>query len=422
VTEAAFASTSLSLPPGLSMAGYARRIGVAQGTHDSLSVSAAVFRASGRLFAILSLDLVAITRDLASDLVAVLDANGIAAMDFIAAATHTHSGPGEGYDALVTGKALYTEAVRSEIMRGTVFCLRAAINHLQPCRIYAAEDEIPGIARNRFFGAAQVPPRARVVLVRNVAGHVIGCLTNYAAHPTVLDETNLRWSPDYVGAFRHALASHVSNAPILFLNGASADISTRGVRIASTKAEAERLGRELADQFRPLVAGASEVASEPVMAASKKVKVKAKHFPNDDEIDQLIRRLEERLQGARRLDDGSARSAANDLLAAQHLRRVADAFRGRTDELELRAVKIGDVVALALPGELFSEFEDDLTAAAAKSILLIATTANGYFGYFVPPRVAEKDQYEVLMSWVAPASTEAMIEAASELLKQLTSR
>ena len=74
-------------------------------------------------------------------------------------------------------------------------------------------------------------------------GTVIGTIVNYACHPTTLAWENTLISPDFVGAMREVVEQQ-TNAPCLFLQGASGDLGPRD-GFAGDVAVADRNGRQL---------------------------------------------------------------------------------------------------------------------------------------------------------------------------------
>jgi len=410
-----FGSKVIAIPRGQPMAGYARRFGQAQGTHDPLMAIAVVWDEGSDPLALLSLDLLAATDDLVAAVRAGLEPAGVHPSRAIIATTHTHSGPGGNFPALLAGSDLYPDEVRQLVVEAATEAVEEALANATEGRTFVTTAAIQGIASNRFFASERPRPQAKLVVIRSDRG-ILGSIVNYGAHPTVLDERNLFYSADYVAALRRAIAAQLDGAPVVFLNSASGDLSTRGVRRASTFAEADRLGSLLAAEL--LAAdGQVEVAGQPLATASARITVRAKVFPTDGEIADLVRRLRAALKTSG-LNEVERRTASNNLLGAEQLGFVARTFRDARREIELRALRIGEITILAIPGELFSELGAQLEQSL-DSVLLLATTANGHVGYIVPPAVHATEAYESLTSWLSPESTRELIAHAERLLSSL---
>lgn len=413
-----FGSKVVDFPLRESMAGYARRTRQAQGTHDPLTASAVVWADRSAPMAVLSLDLLAATDDLVAAVDAGLEEAGIDPTRTIVATTHTHSGPGGDFPALLTASDFYSDQVRRLVVEASTEAAREALASAAEARTFVTTAAIRGIASNRFFTSERPQPRAKLIVIRNDRGP-IGSIVNYGAHPTVLDETNLFYSADYVGALRRRIAAQLDGTPVIFLNSASGDLSTRGVRRASSFAEADRLGRLLADEL--LAAdGQVEVDAQPLAAASARVTVRAKVFPSDRETVDLVRRLRASVHRPG-LNAVERRTASNNLLGAEHLELVAKGFRDASREVELRALRIGELTILAIPGELFSELGAQIERSS-HSVVLLATTANGHIGYIVPPAVHDHEAYESLTSWLSAETTRKLVAVAERLLVTVSNR
>src|SRR5690606_21470735 len=116
--------------------------------------------------------------------------------------------------------------------------------HLQPATLtwgYGVSD----LATNRdlvqddqywvgYNPEAKADTTLLVGCVRNDEGRVLGTMVNYACHPTTLAQGNRLLSPDYVGAMREVVSTS-TNAPCLFLQGASGELAPREQYVADTE-------------------------------------------------------------------------------------------------------------------------------------------------------------------------------------------
>jgi hypothetical protein len=99
---------------------------------------------------------------------------------------------------------------------------------------------------------------------------------------------------------------------------------------------------------------------------------------------------------------------------------------GRTHDIELQAARIGDVTVLAINGEVFARFTDDLRRAIGDDRLVVVGYANAAFGY-IPTREAYLEGgYEVDTAHFfynsfrpQPGSLEMLCERAAELVRSL---
>jgi len=416
-----FAQAPIDVPPGLSMGGYALRSGVALGTAEPLLATAVALLSGRRRCAVVSLDLVSVTTPVSRLLRDALSKSGFGDEDLILAATHTHSSPGQAQRKLVADDLYYEPAALEAIERAVVHAVEAAADAAVEAELDAADGLIDGIATNRVPGAATLPPTGSLVLARSTSGQLLGAIVGYAAHPTVLGEDNLYYSPDFVGPFRTMLRRQLHGVPIVFLNGASGDLSTRFTRHARTPEENDRLGAALAAQFAPLVEAARPIRSTPLDASSVSFEVQARSFPPAAEIDRTL--AEARAQYRRAVDAGEPaaeiRTAQNDLIGAEALAALAHSARDRRETATLRAIRIGDLAVLGVPGELFSELGNAIARPSQVRDLMIATCADGYLSYILPSQMARAAHYEALVSWVRPETGEQLVAAANQVLSMV---
>jgi len=416
-----FAQAPIDVPPGLRMGGYTRRSGVALGTAEPLLATAVALLSGRRRCAVVSLDLVSVTTPVSRLLRDALSKSGFGDEDLILAATHTHSSPGQAQRKLVADDLYYEPAALEAIERAVVHAVEAAADAAVEAELDAADGLIDGIATNRVPGAATLPPTGSLVLARSTSGQLLGAIVGYAAHPTVLGEDNLYYSPDFVGPFRTMLRRQLHGVPIVFLNGASGDLSTRFTRHARTPEENDRLGAALAAQFAPLVEAARPIRSTPLDASSVSFEVQARSFPPAAEIDRTL--AEARAQYRRAVDAGEPaaeiRTAQNDLIGAEALAVHADSARDRRETATLRAIRIGDLAVLGVPGELFSELGNAIARPSQVRDLMIATCADGHLSYILPSQMARDAHYEGLISWVRPETGEQLVAAANQVLSMV---
>ena len=92
-------------------------------------------------------------------------------------------------------------------------------------------------------------------------------------------------------------------------------------------------------------------------------------------------------------------------------------------ELEIKAVRIGDGVLAAWPGEVFAEFGKEVRAAYSDQTILIAELTNGSIGCYIPTKESfGMGGYEPRLTGGANAEEttgEQIVSGTLELLKQI---
>ena len=99
------------------------------------------------------------------------------------------------------------------------------------------------------------------------------------------------------------------------------------------------------------------------------------------------------------------------MLAVQH----------EPDEVEVLAIRVGDVAVVGLPGEVFCEFGLQLKRRSPAAHTLVVELANDAIGYLPTREAFAQGGYEVTAgsTLYAPGAGEQLTDAAAALLQQL---
>ncbi|MFT4039737.1 MAG: hypothetical protein QM692_16265, partial [Thermomicrobiales bacterium] len=247
------------------------------------------------------------------------------------------------------------------------------------------------------------------------------------------------YSADYPGVLTEALEAE-RGGTWGFVLGAAGDTSTpdpssrdeeSGFGVAHTTA----MGEALAEAVNAAIGSGREEPGHRIAVASAHVPVKQRLAT--PELVELARwYLEERpanldeVEFTRQLYGhdftfADGKQVGNERHAEEMLRMWAwqqgpDAQL--VESLEVQVIAIGDTAIVALPGEIFSATGREILAASPFASTIIASVANGSFGY-VPTRVAfSHGGYEprfALPSRLEEGAAELLTEAAVTLLRQL---
>jgi hypothetical protein len=199
-----------------------------QGVLDPLKARALVLEVGSERLAIVSLDLGRPpTRAHMAAIRERVRAAGV--NNILLVASHTHHGPVLELDTWPDPQSPYTAKLDQQL--GDL--ILAAVKNLAPARWGIASHETQ-LNHNRHSKRPDAPVdrTLSVVRVETLDGLPIAHAVNFAAHPTMTDAKDRRFSADYVGAFA-ALVEQETGAPCLFLQGAAGDLSPRqpaGVR------------------------------------------------------------------------------------------------------------------------------------------------------------------------------------------------
>src|SRR5947209_7051041 len=253
------ASRVLITPPlGTTLAGYPGRPQGAQQVYDDIFIRALVFENEGRLYALLTGDLMAVDTAWVDELRQRASKTlGIPQSHLMFAASHTHSAiggllsfrdtVGKGVEAIFTDvEGGFDEVLYEYLLRQATSALAQAHSALRPCSVSVARGEVSGIATNRIHPERAVDPSCLVLQVTDADGQAVAVIFHYCCHPTTLGNQDLGISGDFPGVACRIVESSLGPGCVaLFLNGALGDISTRFSRRNQTYAEVERFGRIL---------------------------------------------------------------------------------------------------------------------------------------------------------------------------------
>ena len=272
--RAGVAQVDVTPTKAMPMWGYgARHDLLSRGTRDPLYAKAVVIEAGNTKLAIVGLDL---GRSLGEPhfsriLVAVKRSSGVE--HILMSGSHTHHGPVlELKDAPGQGRGKFDDAVAyvSELEKKLIEVINDAAGKLQDARLGWSSAQVD-MNRNRH---AKLDPKPRdtelaVIRVDDMTGKPLALIVNFAAHPTVLAGTDLRWSAEYPGAMMKTVEAML-NTRCIFMQGAAGDMSAQTIAADSLSSDDPSLADDALD---------TELAS--VMKTTLKI--------GDDEVKKLQR-------------------------------------------------------------------------------------------------------------------------------------
>jgi neutral ceramidase len=403
------ASVAVDLPPGPPLAGYGgfpRRAWLpdllgrapdtfwfrpATGAHDPIKVRALVLESSGVRVLWLAVDLVGMDPTLLADLRARLDQLGLRYAAVLAAASHTHSGPGAFARSELFGFiAVDRESPR---VRGRIFsamedAARQAERRKRPATVGTGRSEITGITESRVRGP--LDPELGVLKVMGADGRPVAVVWNYAIHGTALGRENFKLSGDIMGDASTRIEEQLG-VPALFVNGAVGDVSPR-------------------QRGWDGVATTGKVLSGGVLALWPRIGVDA---------DQRL---------------GATIETAALPSPALELRNCLGSWIPRGTRLGLRsalpasadilAVGVGHGAWVVIPGELDTRLGQDIKSAGRPRFAhtFVAGVANAYQGYFLASEHFWTASYISCASLYGERGGEIVRDAAIGALRDLDER
>lgn len=431
---------------------YARMWGAAkhdrsEGTHKPLSVTALVMRQtkSSKPVALLAVDL-ALVGDLGGSEMKALRASMLTALklddaSLVIACSHTHASawPAMSRATLPGGDMIpaYIELVEKQCIDAT----REAMANMQAATVtfttgkcnLAVNRDLPDPDKRKkrmVCGFNPDVPADDTLLVGRVTANrddsVLATLVNYACHPTTLAWENRRISPDFIGAMRETVEQNTGNAPCLYLQGASGELSPAWQYVGDT-AVPDKHGRQLGfaalsaltsmlppahkltyrgvtESGAPLAVWLPEkFKPEATLKAERfEVAVPRKNWPTLAEIDKTIAKEKDRTMRERLHRKRMIITAIGD---------------GKTCNIPVWTWRIGSVLLVGQPDETYSSFQIDLRAAFPQYQVVVMNVANGgEIGYLPPTAAYKKDLYQV---WQTPYDKGCLETMTAECVKAL---
>lgn len=469
--QAGAAEVVITPPIGVELEGYGARTAPSTGVHDNLYAHALVLDDVATRVAIVSVDLIGVDRSMVERIRAgVAERAGIAPDHLMVSATHTHGGP----RGLIALRASADESLITATVRQIVGGVAAAAASLRPARLYHGTGRVDGVAQNRRFPDGPTDPVLRVIRIDADDGEPIAALVNFTCHPTVMNYDNLQITADYPGQVYRTVRSALGvDLPILFLNGACADINP--ARVAAIFPEVRRIGTivgavaarvlaEVSTADRLLAAdnllwservGLENPAGFPIRhprlrAARQHVSLALREADDEagierrrqaareqiaalglsDEQLQRIRRgeiepgeISPEVLAERRAITARLNYETASLAAARRAQAIQQDGGRETLDVEVQAIGLGDgVVLVGVPGELMVELGARIRDKVGLRSCLVCGYTNDYAGYIVTADAVDQGGYESGMTVFAPDEGARLADAAARMAAEVGGR
>src|SRR5262249_3778519 len=266
--QAGVSKVDVTPPIGFAMWGYgARHDAPSVGVMDPLYAKALVLKVGKESMAIVGLDIGRGATPPSSG--PTCQAAGAAMRKRVEAETgikhlfivvsHTHHGPVIELDNWPTPQSSYVRTLEQKLADVMIEANRA----LQPAKLSIASKEVP-LNRNRHSKRPDksVDRELLVLRVESLDDTPIAHSVNFAAHPTMTVEKDMRFSADYPGVMA-GIVEGQTKVPCLFLQGAAGDLSPNNVNFDwKPKPFGEALGKEVLGMIKGIH---GEESSKPLL-------------------------------------------------------------------------------------------------------------------------------------------------------------
>lgn len=380
--KAGAAKVEITPPVGTPLAGYGKRKGKpSTGIRDPLYVRALALDDGEDKVLILSADLLIFPQPLAEEILRkISEEEKIPREAIVLAATHTHSGPGAIAHGFLYEKIFgrYRPQIVEGIKGRVLWAAHQALENRKPARWESAvSGGLEDFAENRAADGGPVDPDLSVLVLEGGDGSIQAALVNWAAHPTLLDSGDGRFSGDFPGEVCRQMESSYPGSVCLFVNGAAGD-----------SRPAERVGPDPEERIRRLGSALAEVATGLINQGRPQSHADLASWG-----------------GWFRLPPPQVRLGPVPLHPAIGKRmRPASVFLGM--------VALDDKLLVPLPAEITADLGRELKAKLRDSGFrpLLTGYSNGYLGYAVTGQRYRSGSYESRMTWYGPWFGASLVE------------
>jgi neutral ceramidase len=353
------------------MWGYgARHDALSQGAVDPLMAKAIVVEVGNDRLAIVGMDIgrgptVAMMRQIRE----AVEKEGVATV--MIAGSHSHHGPViELTDREGFGKGKYDDAVAytKRLPELLIEAILEAKKNVQPARIGVAKKNLE-LNRNRHTKQTVKPidPMLAVLRLDTAEGKPLAILVNFAAHPVTMNESILKFSPDYPGALQNRVESALT-AHCVFMQGASGDMSPN-LGSLDTKAYGEALGDHVVSLAQSI---------ETVVPQKPSIKAKLNRFKFTSRVD---------------FSNPIVSTTYGRAFFPELVRNFVDEFQGGIEPEMTTVLLNGNLALVTGSGEFFCNHSNRLKERAYVPDTLFFGYCNGHNMYFPTIEAASEGGY-----------------------------
>ncbi|HWP40978.1 MAG TPA: neutral/alkaline non-lysosomal ceramidase N-terminal domain-containing protein, partial [Tepidisphaeraceae bacterium] len=347
--------------------------------------------------------------------------------------THTHGGP-----CSMPFRGVLRQIEREWLDRTFAAIADAAATlpqRLRRAQLAHGQTTVTGIGHNRQDPTCPIDERLIVAQVRDADDptKVIATILNYATHPVVLGPNNLLFTADYAG-YAARFVEQSAGGVALFVQGSAGDVNPLvcrdNPRDACTFEMAEAMGRTLAGAVGRALQSAAWQDLVSIRLTGQPVELPLDAPPDKDEIERIRADLLAR-RGPRDTIPitPEARWAAFELDWLEELQQaVARDAVPRRLVVNLHAARIGDLLVVSFPLEIYSQIGLDVREQLAPRRVVIAGYTNGLFGYAATDRAIAQGGYGPAQSYrffprlltpITRGAQAILVRAACQMLERV---
>ncbi|MCF8566823.1 neutral/alkaline non-lysosomal ceramidase N-terminal domain-containing protein [Alicyclobacillus tolerans] len=438
-------STSVDITPplGVPIGGNVRQDKAARGVHDPLQANILVVESQSGRVVLIGLDLLGVTKELVDSLRAEIDRRcGIDKSRVMVWATHTHSGPDitSKYSPLDESTSEPRDAWLQRLPGLLASGVEEAAQSTRVVHLRVGSTNVNGLSFNRRLlmqdgkvhmnwegvdpsqvveELGPVDPELWVAGLVDDAGEAVAVIVHFTLHPAILVGQDWLFSRDYVHDLTVAVQGHLDrNVPVLFANGALGNINHIDYRKGDAQgrgfAEAKRIGETLGHQVVSLVQSWKVSPDEDIRVASGHEVLKRRPL-----TPSMVQEARELLEASSFIIPSQLDGVPPQAYAVMIL-KMSQYYQDWI-EVEVSAFKLGPLVWVFVPGEVFVEFGLQLRKHCSSHVVRVVSLAGDSIGYLPTQTAFEQGGYEPTFgtSTVLPGEVERLFSNLEKLVDHL---
>jgi neutral ceramidase len=414
--QAGYAKEDITPNEPARLGGYSLRTGLSEGVHegDRLFVRALAFSDGVASVLFVESDLIG-THGNSAFREKVAAATGVPIDHILCGDVHNHAAPAP--------KSTGTSAFDQRYGEALVAAARQAVKNLQPVRIAAGEGrsrvamnrrqvraadvesvltfdenhvsqsfgkektdtpaklkEFGGVVRLGANPTGPIDDAVQLVRIDDMAGKPIAAMIHYACHGTSLGGRNSKVSAEWMGRMQAHAEKQIPGLGTIFVQGAAGDINPRVVGgldghnddIHATWALGDEIGAEVVRVYRQL-------NPQPIKARIELV--------------------------------------SKEIELPRTYRELSQDFRNTVVRAPTTVVRIGPLMWVTFPGELFSAIGRQVKAACPAPYAHLMGYTNGSIGYFPTQQAFSQGGYEPATSHLDPTAESVYMREIAAIMK-----
>ena len=405
-----FARKDVTPDPSVRLGGYGIEIRPAETINDRLNATSVFINRDEKNVIVINLDWLAIEEDDVDTIQELIkNETGVPKQNIIITAIHSHTSPNTmGIAGWGNKENKYIEKAIPEIVASAV----EASKNIRPVKMGVGSTfSETGVNRREiqkdgriFFGAdpsGYFDPEMTVVSFKDEKG-VVGMIVHYGAHATAFGNVPVV-SRDWPGVMVDRIEKQIK-APVMFINGSIGDTGPRTNCLREDGSFSAGGGGDV-DSIREV---GYRAATDALHAF-----VKIKNYSGDIILDVMadqvlfpyapLHDLEKAKSEIMKLEPDKNKYGTPMYMYAhwssvvkEHGKPEQERAKGRSYLQSI--LRLGDIVLIPFPGELFSETAMRIRKASPFQYTLCASVTNGCIGYIPTREARHRGGYEVWFS------------------------